>query len=181
MTLTPAEPTDEELLARSVLGDEAAFEEIVRRHQATVGRVAGGLLAWSDEVGDAVQDVWMTSWRRRATFAERSTVKTWLTGITIHVCRNRQRSRWFRRPSNNVPTPVREDVDCLEVDEDHQAVRDAMKQLPARVREVAVLYYLEELTTAEIAAQLNLSPNTVDKRLQRSRERLRVLLKDRRP
>ena len=177
MTERPAEPPDEELLARSVSGDRSAFALLASRHEATVQRTAGGLLAWSSDVPDAVQDVWMTAWRRRGSFKGKSTVKTWLTGIAIYVCRNRLRSHW-RRPTLDVaPEETTQPQDHLVVDEVHQEVRRAVARLHDTVREVAVLYYIEEMTSSEVAAHLGIAVNTVDKRLQRAREQLRVLLK----
>lgn len=51
-------------------------------------------------------------------------------------------------------------------------VRQAVEALPQKSREVVVLYYLEEMTAAQVAEALNLQQNTVEVRLSRARKQL---------
>src|SRR5262245_5423317 len=60
----------------------------------------------------------------------------------------------------------------------HGQVRDALDRLGERDREVLVLRYLEQLSTAEIAAVLEITPGAVKVRHLRALERLRALLGD---
>jgi RNA polymerase sigma-70 factor (ECF subfamily) len=56
--------------------------------------------------------------------------------------------------------------------EQAEEVRRAVAALPQKSREVVVLYYLEEMTAAEVAEALNLRQNTVEVRLSRARKQL---------
>ena len=59
---------------------------------------------------------------------------------------------------------------------DRAALLEAIMQLPLEFREVVLLYYYEEMETAEVAASLGLSTGTVRSRLFRARTRLRTML-----
>jgi RNA polymerase sigma-70 factor (ECF subfamily) len=61
-------------------------------------------------------------------------------------------------------------------EEDEQAVRRAVEELPVELREVVVLRELEELSYKEIAAIAGIPMGTVMSRLARARERLRERL-----
>jgi RNA polymerase sigma-70 factor (ECF subfamily) len=60
----------------------------------------------------------------------------------------------------------------------HEGVRRAVGRLGQRDREVIVLRYLEQMEVDEIAATLRLARNTVEVRLHRARERLKLFLVD---
>lgn len=53
-----------------------------------------------------------------------------------------------------------------------------MLGLPGKYREVVVLYYYQDCSTAEIAQALDLPQGTVSIRLKRARERLKPTLKE---
>ena len=57
-------------------------------------------------------------------------------------------------------------------EEEHEQVRQAVRRLPVKYREVVVLRYLEGLSTKEIAEVLGISENAFHTRLSRARERL---------
>ena len=54
----------------------------------------------------------------------------------------------------------------------------AVLSLPAKYRQVVVLYYYRECSTGEIAEMLGLPQGTVSVRLKRARERLKPMLKE---
>jgi RNA polymerase sigma-70 factor (ECF subfamily) len=103
--------------------------------------------------------------------------------IAINCCRAHSRKAWLRRnlfaawqgreavtgaAGLNLATgPDR----AVQREQAHE-VRRAVAALPLKSREVVVLYYLEELTAAEVAAALNLRQNTVEVRLSRARKQL---------
>lgn len=102
-------------------------------------------------------------------------IKTWLTSIAVNVCRNMLRSPWHSRRVDleileRVPAEEREAVD--------DTVIRAVLGLPGKYREVVVLYYYQDCSTAEIAQALELPQGTVSIRLKRARERLKPALKE---
>ena len=57
-------------------------------------------------------------------------------------------------------------------------IRNAVNQLPERLRVVVLLFYMENLSTAQIAAAMHLPPGTVLSRLHRARKMLKKELED---
>jgi RNA polymerase sigma-70 factor (ECF subfamily) len=173
---------DGDLVARHRAGDPSAFDELVVRHQHRVAALAHRLLGWPDDVDDVVQDVFLAALKGLPRFDGRSRLTTWLTAITVNACRSRQRRRasWLRRLAGvrgtrepeawNVAPPPQGEFEAGD------EVRRAVQSLPGKYREVVVLRYLEELSVREVAEALGVPTNTVEVRLSRARERLRIRL-----
>lgn len=191
-----AEARDERRLGeRFASGDADAAQEAIERYQPRVARLARRLLAWPDDVADVVQDVFVAALAARSRFRGDARLETWLVRITINTCRAHNRRRWLRSrlfatwgsrqaagASDDVPTgdAVRQTSappDSKAMDEEHaKLVRQAVTGLPQKQREVVVLYYLEEMTAAEVAESLGIRTNTVEVRLSRARRQLGTAL-----
>jgi len=173
------------LIERFVLGERIAFERIVDVHGQRVSRLAHRLLGWPDDVDDVVQEVFLAAWRHRRKFRNKdkpNALGAWLNTITVNRCRTlrrRQLARWSRlkesQAQRSPPTDTAADAKAL-VDERSAVVRDAVRRLPVRDREVLVLHYLEQTPIAELGRMLGLSRSAVDVRLHRARNRLRQQL-----
>lgn len=81
---------DSELADRLAGGDEGAFRELVREHDAGLRRMARMYVA-DDVADDVVQDTWITVIRGIDRFEGRSTLKTWIYGILVNIARRRAR------------------------------------------------------------------------------------------
>ncbi len=107
-----------------------------------------------------------------------------LTRVTINRCRTHQRRTWLRlnvlrrhRPPHfSEEAPAAHDSSLR--DEVGAKVRAAVQKLKRDDREVIVLFYLEQLPSAEIATLLGISIGAVDVRLHRARKRLKSALGD---
>lgn len=151
------------------------FDELYDRHAALVWRALRRLGVAEPSIEDAVQDVFVTAFRRLDTFEGRSAVSTWLYGIAAHVARN-QRRRLRRHPE--APTA---DPDVLDqpthrtpenLADEAESVRilyGLLDELDAEKREAFVLAELEQLTAPEIATSLGLNVNTVYARTRAAR------------
>jgi RNA polymerase sigma-70 factor (ECF subfamily) len=97
-------------------------------------------------------------------------------GITINQCRARRRRAvlrmtWLRDLWSRRGQPTRHAAE-----ETSEQVRAAVAELPPRDREVIVLFYLEELSVAQVAQLLGVKHNAVEVRLHRARQRLKTRL-----
>jgi RNA polymerase sigma factor (sigma-70 family) len=166
------------LAARLRRGESGALEELIELHQTAVVRLANRLLGWRGDVEDVVQDVFLTALEKCSSFRGNSSLKTWLTIITLNRCRTHHRRQkiWQRviagvtrqRPAASAASDER-----AVSDEVGAEVRAAVAALPPRDREVIVLFYLEQKPVCEIASLLAVSSNAIEVRLHRARAKLR--------
>lgn len=180
-------PTDDppaRAAAPEAAASAAAFDRLVREQQPRIVRLASRLLGWSADVDDVVQDTFMQAWKAMPAFRGDARPDTWLTRITINLCRSRRRRRtrwwrlWARETAGRAAAAdaASQNRSTGADDETLAAVRTAVAALAPADREVLVLRYLEELPAGEVASILNVSRNTLDVRLNRARARLRARL-----
>jgi RNA polymerase sigma-70 factor (ECF subfamily) len=163
-------------------GDPSAFDLLVRTYQADLTRLAYRLLGWSDEAEDVVQEAFLAVLNNLDKFRGQSRLSTWVTTITVNKCRSHLRRRWLRldvlrrRRAGTTPPAERSAEADLMDKERFAAVRRAVQRLPAALREVVVLRYLEQMPAEEICRVLNVSQKVLNVRLHRARSRLKDLL-----
>lgn len=125
---------------------------------------------------DAFQTIMMKIWEKRFSFRGDSSPKTWLMQIAANTCRNILRSAWFRFRKKQLPEESLFVLPSKET-ENQAEVRRAVLDLPAKYREVILLYYFQGIKIHEIATILNIKEPTVSTRLRRARETLAQQLK----
>ena len=76
-----AKPRDTTLVAQAQQGDQAAFEQLVRRHQRYVFNVAYRVLGDSAEAEDVTQEAFVRAWRGLPGFRGQARFTTWLYRI----------------------------------------------------------------------------------------------------
>ncbi|HLZ13084.1 MAG TPA: RNA polymerase sigma factor [Candidatus Acidoferrum sp.] len=176
---------DDVLLRRAAKGDEAAFTDLYRRHQASLYRYALRMTGnpWAAE--EIVQDVFMTLIRQPKKYdAEKGEVGAFLFGITRNrVLKHLERSpRELSLDQELESGSARPPVDLLtpafwaERRERAEHVRDAVLALPLEFREAIVLCELEELSYEEAAKKSGCPVGTIRSRLHRGRALLMARL-----
>lgn len=169
---------DSELVARLRAGDPLALEELVEAFQPRMLRLVHRLLGWSGDAEDLVQDVFVAALENLPRFRGEARLSTWLTAIAVNRCRAHMRWRRLRETALQLmfhrlsAAPNGRPPGHNEI---HDEVRRAVRTLRSRYREVVVLRYFEELSNAEVAEVLGISPAAVEQRLSRGRR----MLKDR--
>jgi len=178
--------SDEAVIALIARSDEQALAELYDRF----GRVAYGLARriLRDEAlaEDAVQDAFLTAWRRADTFMpERSKASTWLLTLVhrraVDLVRREERRR--AEPiddSTEIPTDTTaEDVAWLRFE--RERVQAALRQLPDQQREALELAYYGGFTQSELAERLGQPVGTIKSRMFSGLGRLRDLLAEPEP
>src|SRR5688572_25827593 len=90
-TMSPAAPSDAELVQRSLSGGTPAFSEIVARYQTLVCSLtynATGSLSRSE---DLAQEVFLTAWKELRQLREAEKLRSWLCGIARRLSANTRR------------------------------------------------------------------------------------------
>lgn len=148
-------------------------------YDASYRRLVVQLYAICGDLGaaeDAVQEAFVTAIRRQREFAKVVNPEAWIRVAALNVLRGGWRhAAVVRKYQPKVPGPQLP----LEVGPEHVAVVTALAQVERELREVAVMHYLADLGTGEIAASLGIPEGTVKSRLSRARARLADLLDER--
>ena len=82
---------DEHIIARVVAGETALFEELMRRYNQRVYRVARAIVKDEGDAEDVMQQAYLNAFTHLGQFAERAKFSTWLTRIVIHEALGRRR------------------------------------------------------------------------------------------
>jgi RNA polymerase sigma-70 factor (ECF subfamily) len=182
---------DDELgLARRVAaGERAAFEALMRRHNRRLYRLARATLRDDAEAEDALQEAYLSAYRKIDQFRGEAALGTWLSRLVLNECLARLR-RGARR-DNIVPivgAPADRELDTMghspsESPEQSLArgemrtlIERKLDELPEAFRVVFVLRNVEELSVEETAACLQIPEATVRTRHFRARGLLREAL-----
>ncbi|HET8602181.1 MAG TPA: RNA polymerase sigma factor SigM [Segeticoccus sp.] len=169
-----AELSDRELLAAHCAGDAEAFGELFRRHRDRMWAVALRTCRDREMAADAVQDGFVSAFRRADSFRGDAQVTTWLHRIVVNACLDR-----LRRVKPTVELPEREPADPRDATsgvEDALDVRQALDRLPEGQRLALVLVDMQGLSVAEAAAVLEVAEGTVKSRCARGRAAMAELL-----
>lgn len=184
--------TDAQLAGRVAGHDHAAFEFVMRRHNAMLFRVARAILRDDADAEDALQEAYLAAYRHMADFRGDARLSTWLTRIVINQAYARLRAR--KRDDGIVPfdpeghgEPGESEAsarDAVPEPPERAAMRAQIRrlleqkidELPLAYRTVFVLREVEEMTVDETAACLSIPEATVRTRLFRARARLRESL-----
>ncbi|MEU9397460.1 sigma-70 family RNA polymerase sigma factor [Streptomyces sp. NPDC048324] len=167
--------TDDALLAvRAAEGDEDAFALLVRRHAPALLRLATSLLGNRAEAEDAVQDAFLSAWRRLPEFQGRSAFGTWMYRIVTNRCLNVLRARKPVTPleaAGDLPA-AEHTASPARITEARDAVRELREALGGLSPEQRACWVLRELDGRSyefIADTVGISQDAVRARVFRAR------------
>ena len=156
------------------------FDQVYAETFPSVWRTARRLGVIDSSVDDVVQEVFVTVYRRLDRFEGRSSLKTWVFGILLHVVNNYRRSR-RRKGAGHATTSVVHDPELL-VDtredpmeqvsraEASRILHQLLGQLDEDKAAVFVLAELEGMSVPEISEATGCNVNTVYSRLRAARK-----------
>jgi RNA polymerase sigma factor (sigma-70 family) len=165
---------DELLAIRCQLGEPAAFDALIARWHGSLWKYLRRLTGDDDAAAEAVQEVWLRVLRGMPGLREASRLRAWLFGIARRVAMDRLRLK-YSEPLlvSTDEVEIASAADTSDLDEDLALLHDELTRLPVAEREVLALFYLQELTLAEVAEICGLPVGTVKSRLFRARRLLR--------
>jgi len=178
--------TPDSLIERCLIGDQAAWETVVRQNWRKVFNVAYKFVGKHDEAEDLTQDIFLKIFKALASFDRRANFQTWIISISRNLCIDHYRS--VRKERQTIAREVDAgDLQPVSLDRgpyaaaEHQdlrvLLRQALQMLPVTLRTAVVLRDLQELSYQEIAERLGLPEGTVKSRINRGRLELARQLK----
>lgn len=159
------------------------FALIYRQQQQFLTRVLRASGLPSRDIDDALQDVFLTLFRREPEFDDERTLRAWLREVARFVSCNRMRTRRRREPHSSYAVAQAE-LELVPADprcspEHHAVVNERFLRTCGRIasltapqRELIVLRYFEERRAEEIAALVGSATATVTARLRAARQKL---------
>jgi len=175
-------PSDEQLLADYLNGNEASFELLVRRYARELYQFAMRFTGNAVSAEDVVQETLLQLHTSAASFDRERRFKPWLFTIVANKARDHLRRRQRKRElaidafvdqessagqrfvelfSSDTTPP---DDDLL-IDERRRIVRETVESLPERLREVLILAYYHRFSYNDIAEVIGIPLGTVKSRL----------------
>jgi len=156
---------------------DADFEELLARYRRPVLNFVYRLLGDATESEDVAQEVFIRAYQHWNEFDPRRKVSTWLFALARNAAidRLRYRQRHPVEPLDSVPEPatVSREVETRELGDQIAA---AIQSLPEDQRTAIVLAEYHGLSHAEIAEVMHGSEKSVESRLYRARQSLRIAL-----
>jgi RNA polymerase sigma-70 factor (ECF subfamily) len=184
--------TDQALVATAKMGDEEAFETLVKRHRTRIFALALRYTRVREDAEDVVQQTFQKTFVYLSNFEGKSSFSTWLTRIAINeALMYLRRARALcevsiddlngdegTRPNFNI-TDASPDPEATYMQrEEAQILSIAIKRLSPAMRNVLELKELRELSSRETAQHMGLSVAAVKARVFHGRNKLRKHIAD---
>jgi RNA polymerase sigma-70 factor (ECF subfamily) len=173
------------LVARALRGDQDAFDDIFDRYSGLMLRTAYGIVKDRDSAEDAVQNALIQAWQHLPSLRETGALRPWLLRIVVNQCisfkRRLARSTMFLYQSFS----EQEAYLASQVADDARGrmesiwdLTHAVEQLPAKQQNVITLHYYQGMTLPALSQRLQISENTLKKRIRAALSNLRRVLRD---
>ena len=185
------QPSDERAIIAAIVGGESQlFHDLIRPYERSVYVMALSFLHNEADAEDVAQEAFLKAFRNLKSFRGESKFGTWLISITLNEARSRLRRRKLL-PTESLDEPANEEghispallrdwkeipSEALERQEVRLMLREAVATLPTIYRETFVLRDMEEMSVAQTAEILEVTPVTVKVRLHRARIMLQKTL-----
>jgi RNA polymerase sigma-70 factor, ECF subfamily len=171
--------SDDDLVRWFVEGDEAAFAELMHRHEDRMFAMTYRITGDRGDALEATQEAFISLFRRAASFRGESAFSTWLYRIGMNAAYDIVRKRkatpeLHPERQEDLPSPsaaAMEDAAGIRSD-----VAEALARIPTEYREAVVMHDLADISYDDIASLLGVSLGTVKSRISRGRRRLAELL-----
>jgi len=176
--------TDTELIARSIAGNQAAYADLIRRHQRYVFTLALRFAKNREDAEEIAQDCFVKAYRALSSFNGESKFSTWLYSIVYTTAMTHLRKKRVNTTSiDDEGTFIQLESQSagLENNSAEQRSRSyylnqAIEQLLPDDAMIITLFYKGEQSLEEIAQTMGLEANTVKVKLFRARQRLKERL-----
>ena len=173
---------EQQLISLILSGDALLFHELIRPYERGVFLMAMSFMKNEADAEDVAQEAFLKAFRHLATFRGDAKFGTWLISIALNEARSRLRSE-RAAPMQSIdddsegagvsPEVLRDwkeiPSQALERQEVRLLLQEAVDALPAIYRDVFLLRDVEELSTADVAAALQITVASAKVRLHRAR------------
>ena len=163
-------------------GNKVAFERIFNNYYPNLYAYACRFVDSAD-AEDAVQTVMQNLWERRSSLSYDIQLSPYLFRAVYYRCmtcitHGQARKRTEARFWEIIPDTIGIDNDSFDREKLIIRLEEALDSLPEEWREVIVMQKFQGMSYAQIAEKLGVTTKTVDHRMQKAMNALRIMLKD---
>jgi RNA polymerase sigma factor (sigma-70 family) len=176
--------SDIELIQKTLCGDQAAYADLVKRHQRFVFTLAMRFAKNREDAEEVAQDCFIKAYRSLSSFQQQSKFSTWLYSIVYTTAMTFLRKR--RLDTSSIDTDEgyiqiadkAGSYDAYNVENKSRSyhLSQAIEQLLPDDATIITLFYQGEQSLEEIAQTMGMEANTVKVKLFRARQRLKERL-----
>lgn len=171
---------DDTLLSAIYDGDRTAFDILFKRYYAVLCTYACRFVSLED-AEEIVQNLMVNLWEKRASIRISSSLKQYLfrsvyLGSLNNISQNETKKRIEKIYYDSIID--NEYFDTYQLKELNKRISKAVSDLPESYKETFIMHRHDNLSYKEIAEKLNISPKTVDYRIQQALKILRTQFKD---
>ena len=172
--------SDGDVIERVRSGDTEAFGTLVERYHGRCMRYALHMIGDESVAQDLVQDAFLRAFRALDSYDHEGRFDRWLLSIVA----NRARTEAVRRSRNRGRTVGLDALGSRSTEAGplrdpllRRRLHDALGKLQPALREAVLLYYVEDMTYAEMADLTGAGESALKMRVSRARRALREMLK----
>ncbi len=179
------EPSEFDIIQSILQGDREAYRLLVNRYKDFAYTIALKIVDDADLAEDVAQESFIKAFQALDKFQGTAKFSTWLYRIVFNTAINQQRKDKHTQQGmgiedsaveNALPRSARE-PDYLEQEDKARYITIAMSKLAPVDAAILNMFYLKELSLAEISEITNMKNSALKVRLFRARKKMAVVLK----
>ncbi len=176
--------SDIELIEQTLVGNQAAYADLIKRHQRFVFTLAMRFSKNREDAEEIAQDCFIKAYRSLSSFQRQSKFSTWLYSIVYTTAMTFLRKKRVDTDSiddENTYIQLENhssgfDTNSVEIKSRSYYLNQAIAQLLPDDAAIITLFYMGEQSLEEISQALGIEANTVKVKLFRARQRLKEKL-----
>ena len=172
---------DGHIVHQCLSGNTEAFALLVDKYKARIFALVYAKVGQFEDAEDITQEVFLHAYKKLSTLRRWDQFYPWIYSIAANRCKNFHRDKKRRIDTVSLADPSenhRADMEAHAEKLKNEQLHDALATLPEMYRQVLVLRYMAGMKSKEIAQTLRVSPNTINQRLMRAREKLKTILNE---
>lgn len=161
------------------------MKSIIDQYRNNIRKIISNMTGSYNE--DIEQEVYIRTWKNISKYKESGKFKSWISTITANLCRDYMKSSYFRHSQNSVTEEdeliqIKDEKENIESElirkQRQKKIMSAIDALKPKLREVIIMYEMQEMSYEEISEKLNCPIGTIRSRLFNARKELSVTLQD---
>lgn len=168
-----------DLVEEARLGNNEAFEQLIKENKLKMYKVAKSILKNEDDICDAIQNALMSAYSNLNKLQNNKYFSTWLIRILINksydIINKNQKS--YSTTTDIDEYNSDENLKSFDSYNSESLIENVLCELKDDLKTITVLYYYNDYSVGDISIILNIPEGTVKSRLSRARKKIYEIIK----